>query len=188
MKSSGWLEVVAMIWRQIRTIGPFPGMVTVVIPGLILWLIGPGAGFDDLSTAVRAVAIGVGVVLLVLGFGLFVWTVALFARRGKGTLAPFDAPTELVVDGPYRHVRNPMYAGVFAVLAGEVLVFQSWTVLVWFAVFATVVAMFVPRKEERWLMDRFPDEYAAYRSHVPRWIPRPTGWTPEYAGPQRSGT
>lgn len=167
-----------MIWRQIRAITPFPGMVTVVIPALILWV--TGAGLEDLPTAARASAIGVGALLIAIGLGLFVWTIALFARHGKGTLAPFDAPTRLVVEGPYRHVRNPMYAGVFSILAGEVLLFQSWPILVWFTVFATVVVTFVPRKEERWLADRFRDQYSAYRAHVPRWVPRPTPWTPTF--------
>ncbi|OQS12830.1 hypothetical protein B0T36_22990 [Nocardia donostiensis] len=169
-----------MFWRQIRAIVPFPGMVTVVIPAVILWATGLSTGLDDLPTAARVSAVAVGVVLLTLGLMLFVWTVVLFAQDGKGTLAPFDAPTELVVDGPYRHVRNPMYTGVFSILAGEVLVFQSWPILVWLVVFAALAVTIVPHKEECWLADRFTEQYFVYRAHVPRWIPRLTPWSPTF--------
>src|SRR5438046_1611068 len=39
-----------------------------------------------------------------------------FAWRGLGTPAPFDPPRQLVVTGPYRYVRNPMYLGLLVTL------------------------------------------------------------------------
>ncbi|MGH3586015.1 MAG: methyltransferase family protein [Pseudonocardia sp.] len=166
-----------MWWRQIKAITPFPFVMTVVIPGVVLATVGRGGG-PDLSPWLGGVAIGAGAILLALGLALFCWTVALFARHGKGTLSPFDATTRLVVAGPYRHVRNPMYAGVFSIQIGEALALQSWTLLVWFLCFFTFIATFVPRKEERWLADRYGADYADYRAHVPRWFPRPTPWSP----------
>lgn len=166
-----------MVWRQIKAIVLMPGMVTGVIPALIWWLFGRGAGMADLPAGITAVAIGAGILVLAFGLALFVWTVVLFARRGKGTLSPLDAPTKLVVDGPYRHVRNPMYAAVFSILIGEALILRSWPILVWLVCAVTFVSVFVPRKEERWLSDQFGEQYAAYRAHVPRWVPRLTPWT-----------
>ena len=51
--------------------------------------------------------------------------VALFARVGEGTLAPWDPTRRLVVESPYRRVRNPMISAVLAVLTGEALVLGS---------------------------------------------------------------
>jgi protein-S-isoprenylcysteine O-methyltransferase Ste14 len=166
-----------MLWRQIKAITPFPGVMTVLVPAVILLTVGRGGGVEFGAVAV-GVAVGLGALFLVFGLALFCWTVSLFARHGEGTLSPFDATTRLVVAGPYRHVRNPMYAGVFSILIGEVLVLQSWTLLVWFLCFFALIATLVPRKEEHWLVDRFGAEYEQYRAHVPRWLPRPTPWVP----------
>ena len=67
------------------------------------------------------------------GFALWVWTVRLFARIGRGTLAPWDPTERLVVEGPYAHVRNPMITGVLAVLLGEALIFGSTAIAIWAA-------------------------------------------------------
>jgi protein-S-isoprenylcysteine O-methyltransferase Ste14 len=52
-----------------------------------------------------------GVALFAAGFLLFAWCVTLFARIGRGTLAPWDPTRSLVAAGPYRHIRNPMITG-----------------------------------------------------------------------------
>jgi len=177
-----------MLWRQLRAIVPFPGMVTMVVPAVLLLTVGAARWDRGWPGPARATAIALGVAALTVGLLLFVWTVVLFASRGRGTLAPYDAPDRLVVAGPYAHVRNPMYSGVFFVLVGEALVLRSVSVLVWFAVFAAVVAVVVPRLEERCLVERFGDDYAAYRAHVPRWVPRPTPWRADRAVDRPGGS
>jgi protein-S-isoprenylcysteine O-methyltransferase Ste14 len=165
----------SMLWRQVKAITPFPGVMTVLIPAVILLTVGRGGG-PALAPVARGVALGAGVLFLGFGLAMLCWTIVLFARYGEGTLSPFDETKRLVVVGPYRHVRNPMYAGVFSILIGEAFALQSWTLLVWFLCFFAFVATFVPRKEERWLVDQFGAEYDEYRAHVPRWLPRPTPW------------
>src|SRR5471032_793934 len=59
---------------------------------------------------------------VVAGAALVLSCVCLFVLRGRGTPAPFDAPREFVAVGPYRYVRNPMYVGAYAALAGFALV------------------------------------------------------------------
>jgi protein-S-isoprenylcysteine O-methyltransferase Ste14 len=112
-----------------------------------------------------AASIGPGLVLVC-------WTIALFASTGNGTLAPWDPTTRLVVRGPYRHVRNPMISGVAAILVGEAAVLGSPWLLLWFAVFVAINAVYFPLIEEPGLERRFGDEYIAYKRDVPRWIPR----------------
>ena len=97
-----------MTWQQIKAIILLPFTVLVVIPAIILYFTGVG------GTALRQPApwnvlmlVGTAV-FLVVGLMLLVTTVALFAKVGRGTLAPWNPPQHLVVEGPYRYVRNPI--------------------------------------------------------------------------------
>jgi protein-S-isoprenylcysteine O-methyltransferase Ste14 len=157
------------LWRHLRAVGLLPVTVTIVVPTLILW--------SEAELAAWPLAT-VGVVLIALGVTLVAWTVALFARLGKGTLAPWDPTSRLVVAGPYRHVRNPMISGVLAVLLGEAALFGSLPLLIWFGIVSAVNAVYFPLVEEPGLRERFGEDYERYRAHVPRWLPRLRPWEP----------
>lgn len=117
-----------------------------------------------------------GALVFVAGFVLFVATVFLFATRGRGTLAPWDPPSRLVVAGPYRYVRNPMIAGVILIIIAESLVFPSLLLAEWAAAFFVINAIYFPLIEEPQLASRFGDEYRQYKRHVRRLIPRIQPW------------
>jgi protein-S-isoprenylcysteine O-methyltransferase Ste14 len=119
----------------------------------------------------------VGLLPLAVGLTLVARTVALFARVGRGTLAPWDPTSRLVVRGPYRYVRNPMISGVLFVLVGEALLFGSPAIAVEAACVFLVNAVYFPLVEEPGLAQRFGDEYERYRANVPRWIPRLRAWS-----------
>ena len=164
-------------WRHLRAIALLPGTVTILVPALIL--IGGGADVGwGLDGALVALPVLAGLLLIAGGLALWTWTVRLFARIGRGTLAPWDPTRRLVVAGPYRHVRNPMITAVLAVLLGEACLFGSIGLLVWFAAFLAVNHGFFLVVEEPGLERRFGDEYRAYKSNVPRWIPRRSAWSP----------
>jgi protein-S-isoprenylcysteine O-methyltransferase Ste14 len=149
--------------RHARDIALLPGTVTVVVPALLIWL---GGGEIEPVTATA------GAVLIAIGVALVAWTITLFARVGRGTLAPWDPASKLVARGPYRYVRNPMITGVGATLAGEALLFRSWGIAIELAVFAVVNALYFPLVEEPGLRRRFGAEYEDYCARVPRWLPR----------------
>ena len=121
----------------------------------------------------------VGVILICLGLVLMVATIRLFVTVGKGTLAPWNPTQRLVVQGVYRHVRNPMISGVFPVLLGEAIIAASLPLLCWFIVFGIVNAVYIPLAEEPGLVKRLGEVYLAYKQNVPRWIPRLRPWTPD---------
>jgi protein-S-isoprenylcysteine O-methyltransferase Ste14 len=148
--------------RHLAAIVLLPGTVTVVVPALLL---------DDADLAPWPLAVA-GALLLAAGLGMIAWTVSLFVRIGRGTLAPWDPTSRLVVRGPYRHVRNPMISGVLAVLLGEAALFGSLAVLAWWAFAFALNAVYFVLVEEPGLRDRFGAEYDAYAARVPRWIPR----------------
>ena len=163
--------------RHFRAILVLPFLVTVVVPATILLFIGPDT-FDLWQSvpATRVVLPVFGGALLCLGLVLVVATIRLFVTVGQGTLAPWNPTQRLVVQGVYRHVRNPMIAGVFFVLLGEALLAASLSLFVWFILFIIGNAIYIPLAEEPGLVKRFGDDYLAYRRNVPRWIPRVTPW------------
>jgi protein-S-isoprenylcysteine O-methyltransferase Ste14 len=158
------------LWRQVRAIGPLPGMGAVVVPALIVATTDE-AGFSWLG----AVA---GLPLVAAGLALMWRTIALFSRMGEGTLAPWDPTRKMVIAGPYRYVRNPMITGVTLVLLGEAAILGSLGILAWAGVFAAVNAVWMPLVEEPGLERRFGEEYDEYGRNVPRWVPRRTPWSP----------
>jgi protein-S-isoprenylcysteine O-methyltransferase Ste14 len=95
-----------------------------------------------------------------------------FAIRGRGTPLPLDPPKKLVVIGPYRVVRNPMYWAVAMVMLGEAAVFHSVALVEWTAVLFAAASLFVLLVEEPSLKRKFGEEYEAYCRRVPRWLPR----------------
>jgi protein-S-isoprenylcysteine O-methyltransferase Ste14 len=75
-----------------------PGLFAILVPATWLWL-----GSD------AELVHPLGLVPLLAGFVALLWCVRDFYVSGKGTLAPWSPPAELVVAGLYRHSRNPMY-------------------------------------------------------------------------------
>jgi len=89
-----------------------------------------------------------------------------------GTPLPLDPPKELVVTGPYRYVRNPIYVGVLIIVMGYFLWFKT----VWMIVYAITaflgIHLFVTLYEEPTLKKKFGSAYENYCKSVPRWIPK----------------
>ena len=165
-------------WRQARAIVLLPGSVTLVVPALIL-IFGPGPNLGwGLDGAPGVLVALLGVALVAVGFAMWMWTVRLFQRIGRGTLAPWDPTSKLVVEGPYSRVRNPMISAVVTLLVGQALFFGSLGILAWAALFLAVNHVFFVLAEEPGLERRFGDEYRAYKAAVPRWLPRRTLWHP----------
>ena len=163
--------------RHIRAILLLPFLVTVVVPATILLFTSPDT-FDlwQSHPAIRVALPILGCVCICLGLVLMVATIRLFVTVGQGTLAPWNPTQRLVVHGVYRHVRNPMIAGVFFVLLGEAILAASLPLLIWFIAFVIGNAIYIPVAEEPGLVKRFGDEYLTSRQNVPRWIPRVRPW------------
>jgi protein-S-isoprenylcysteine O-methyltransferase Ste14 len=154
--------------RHLRAIALLPAMNTVVIPATILLASPPPAPSATLAEwSVRAA----GLLLAALPAALVTHTIALFVRTGGGTLAPWDPTRALVGAGAYAYSRNPMKAGLFAVLAGEALLLKSLPLAAWLALFALVNVVYIRVSEEPGLRKRFGREYLEYCARVPRWIP-----------------
>lgn len=145
-----------------------PGALAVYVPwALTHWHLAP-----ELFPMARVP----GVALIVAGLPVLLDSFTRFALQGLGTPAPVMPPERLVVTGFYRHVRNPMYVAVTALIAGQGLLFGSVAVLEYCAVLWVGFFLFVVAYEEPTLGEQFADEYQHYRANVSRWLPRVTPW------------
>jgi protein-S-isoprenylcysteine O-methyltransferase Ste14 len=122
---------------------------------------------------------GIGALMILAGVPGLIDAFARFALQGLGTPAPI-APTEhLVVTGLYRHVRNPIYIAVVAIILGQAVLMGDSRLIVYGAVLWLSFHAFVVAYEEPTLEQTFGEEYEEFRAAVPRWIPRLTPWRPE---------
>ncbi|MBB5172389.1 methyltransferase family protein [Texcoconibacillus texcoconensis] len=168
----------ASLFSHVVAILFLPFNVTVVIPALLLFFFSNEVSWG-LDMPISVGVISLGSLLLLFGLMLVVLTVRQFATRGKGTLAPWNPPQKLVVSGPYQYTRNPMISGVSFILLGEVIIFGSWALLIWFVYFTVVNYTYFIVKEEPHLEKKFGEDYAEYKQNVPRLIPRRKPWQTE---------
>jgi protein-S-isoprenylcysteine O-methyltransferase Ste14 len=119
---------------------------------------------------------GVGAIVIVAGVLALVDAFARFALQGLGTPAPIAPPRNLVVTGLYRHVRNPIFVAVVAIILGQALLMGDWRLIVYGAVLWLAFHVQVVVYEEPTLEQTFGSEYEAFCAAVPRWIPRITPW------------
>jgi protein-S-isoprenylcysteine O-methyltransferase Ste14 len=139
-----------------------------VVAGLVPWQLTrwqAGAAYPAPARVTGAVLAAAGAAALLAAF-------AQFATQGRGTPAPPAPPGQLVVRGLYRHVRNPMYLAVLAVITGQALLLSRPVLLGYAAAVAAAVITFVYRYEQPTLTRRYGAQYQAYQRAVPGWWPR----------------
>ena len=159
----------------VKTIILLPGTVIIFIPAALL-LVTQNSKLAPGLASPSQIWFWLALLAAIIGLVLSGWTVALFMKFGEGTPAPWDPPKSLVIQGPYRYVRNPMITGVLFMLLAEAIFFKSLPIAAWMMVFFLGNAVYFPLVEERGLEQRFGDDYREYKTHVPRWIPRLRAW------------
>lgn len=142
----------------------------VVVSGLVPWWITGwhGRGLGLWWSPLRVL----GIALVTAGAVVVLHAFVRFVREGRGTPAPVAAPERLVVGGLYRHVRNPMYVAVIAIIVGQMLVLARFELLWYLCIIAGMCAAFAHLYEEPALRHRFGADYDEYRRAVPAWLPQ----------------
>jgi protein-S-isoprenylcysteine O-methyltransferase Ste14 len=151
--------------RLIRAVIAFlalPGTVAFVVPFMIAKLDSSAQAFHPAALPIFAV-----------GIFLLLWCVRDFYVAGRGTLAPWSPPQQLVIVGLYRFSRNPMYIAVFVILASWAISFRSVFLTLYALAVLILFHLRVIFHEEPWLEKEFGDQWKRYRADVPRWI----GWS-----------
>ncbi len=110
-----------------------------------------------------------GAILVVAGIFLSATGAASFKRAGTPVI-PFEPSTALVTHGLYRVTRNPMYLGMFMVIAGAAVLFGTLSAFIPIPLFVWIIQANFIRGEERFLEGIFGAAYLAYKQKVRRWI------------------
>src|SRR5215510_2362330 len=129
--ASLWLALRSLFWTV-----ALPGMVAGYVPWRYV-------GLSHASISWRDPVQLVGVLFVIAGATVLAACIWEFARRGRGTLSPVDPPKQLVVQGLYRYVRNPMYVGVTTMLLGELLITRTAAFALYGAGWFIVVNLFI---------------------------------------------
>jgi protein-S-isoprenylcysteine O-methyltransferase Ste14 len=112
-----------------------------------------------------------GLLPVLAGFGLLAWALALHFATAKQGWTLDLAPSYMVVSGPYRWTRNPMYLAAFAIWLGWAIFYGSLPIAAGFLVLSIFIIFFQVPAEEHALRERFGDGYLRYTESVPRWVP-----------------
>lgn len=112
---------------------------------------------------------GLAVGLIVAGLALEAWAGGLFKKAGTNVV-PWSPSTALVIEGPYRFSRNPMYVGFALVYLGLALGLNSLLALILLIPCLILMTWGVIAREERYLQARFGQAYGDYRARVRRWL------------------
>jgi protein-S-isoprenylcysteine O-methyltransferase Ste14 len=111
---------------------------------------------------------GIGLLLFVLGLAFAVWARVSLGGNWGTPMTQKDEP-ELVTGGPYRLVRHPIYSGLLLAGAGTALALNwFWLTVVGLA---GVYLVYSAIAEERFLTERFPDSYPAYKDSTKLLVP-----------------
>lgn len=143
----------------------FIGLVLIYVPAELLSR--GGVVRPETLGLPQIVGMGIGAA----GAVIALWCVFTFAMLGRGTPAPFDPPRRLVVQGPYRYVRNPMYIGAGVALGAATLFYNSSALFFYAGFFFLLTHLFVVWYEEPVLRRTFRQDYEDYCSRVKRWWP-----------------
>ena len=143
-----------------------PGSITVIFPYLLL-----SPRFDSFRIGISGWRF-FGLIPIIVGVTIYLWCAWNFTFIGKGTPAPFDPPKELVVKGPYQYVRNPMYVFAGLTLIGEAIYFETTILVLYAALAAIALHLWVVFYEEPSLRRKFGESYERYCERVSRWLPR----------------
>lgn len=136
--------------------------------GLVVFAPRTVRGWPEWSPLWEMLGVGLGAVLLGVGLALSGAGLWFLGRN----LTPVPRPKEsatLVQSGAYALVRHPIYSGLILMAWGWALLVNGWLTLV----YALVLFVFFDiksRREERWLVEKFPD-YAAYQQRVRKLLP-----------------
>jgi protein-S-isoprenylcysteine O-methyltransferase Ste14 len=141
--------------------------IRVVILGLVIVLVRLGA-FRSHRVDTEPWQAAIGLVLFAVGLVFAIWARVTIGGNWGTPMTRKDEP-ELVTGGPYRLVRHPIYSGILLAGIGTALALD-WR---WLAAVALAGMYFVysASVEERFLTERFPDDYPAYKHATKMLVP-----------------
>lgn len=142
-----------------------------VVETLLFWLIIPiifiltGSSQSVLMSTLGWITASSGILLAI-------YSSLVFLFHGGGAPYHLYAPKKLVISGPYRFLRHPLYSAYLLFLTGLLMVFWSYMGLVLFTAVGIFIVLYTFLFEERKTKDKFK-EFTEYAKKVPAFIPLP---------------
>ncbi len=145
-----------------------PPPVIGVITLFLIWLIAetvPGQVYK------HPVLTALALILAVIGLALDLYSLKLF-RDAKTTFNPLnpERAKSLVLGGPYKFTRNPMYLGMLFILTGFVIFKGHAGGFLPLAGFVAFITVFQIKPEEEAMIAKFGEAYKDYMTKVRRWL------------------
>jgi len=141
--------------------------VVTIVAGHLLGRFMPVLSEYDLPTPARYWIGGLIAVAAVLI--LVVWPARQFQQSGQDP-KPWTPTPEIVVHGPFKFTRNPMYLGMIIFCIGFAVILSDVWILILTPVCGWLIYYFAIRHEEAYLEEKFGDAYRAYKAGVRRWV------------------
>jgi protein-S-isoprenylcysteine O-methyltransferase Ste14 len=110
-----------------------------------------------------------GIILIICGVILNLWADALL-KKSKTTVKPDEMPADLIVSGPFKISRHPMYLGMTIILLGLAVLLNSISAFIFPIAFVVLMEKKFVTFEEKNLEMAFRDKYLGYKQKVRRWI------------------
>ena len=136
--------------------------------GFLMWLVTSLVASIEVPLGAR-----VAVALLFASIGLVFGVSAMVSfSRERTTMNPTKpaASSSLVITGPFRFTRNPMYLSLLLYLLAWAVYLSNFVAFLFLPVFVLYINQFQIKPEERVLFSLFGPEYAAYKERVRRWL------------------
>ena len=150
----------------VRIPPPAAGILTIVI-GYVIGKLVPILTAYELSVPGRY-WIG-GAIVIVAGIVLGIWPIRLFKDTGQNA-TPWSETPEIIIKGPYKFTRNPMYLMMMLVNLGFAVVLSEAWILILMPILSLVLYHIAIKHEEVYLEEKFGESYRAYKQSVRRWI------------------
>jgi protein-S-isoprenylcysteine O-methyltransferase Ste14 len=149
----------------------FPPPLLFAVAYLVAWLLDRYVAhwWPDLSLRTSYRLDILGWTLVITGLALAYWGIATFLQHRTAVYPNRDAKV-LVVSGPYRFSRNPMYTGIIMACIGGCPVISSLWPLVTVSIATVALYVLVIRREEAYLTTAFAEQYREYQRQVGRWF------------------
>ncbi len=110
-----------------------------------------------------------GGVLFIVGSAMTVWSDWLF-KKYRTTVKPYEKPNVLVIKGPYKFSRNPMYLGMELILIGFAMILGTIVSFISPVLYVLLIQKLFIVNEEKNLETEFGREFLRYKSRVRRWF------------------
>lgn len=145
-----------------------PPLLVALLCILLMWYV---QGFYPLGWLASAWVLPLTIVLATAGIAITATGAGAF-RRTRTTVNPLhpEQTSHLVTGGIYQYTRNPMYLGMALVLLAVALYMADVSAFLGVALFVRFIGRYQIEPEERMLLEKFGDEFAAYQDQVGRWL------------------